>query len=144
MPYGDLKAKRVQRFAELADPDLGRCTIEEREEYEPHIAAGNVVFAGVDCASILEDDALLLLIDVAAVEAEWRTPATLRAMAFDPGSMGPKIEAACAFVEETGGLAAIGSLEDAGAILAGQAGTAVSTDVAETAYNDRGDHQHRK
>jgi len=53
MPYGDLAQERVQRFASLADLDAGRCTAEEREEYEPHIAAGNVVFAGVDYAAIL-------------------------------------------------------------------------------------------
>jgi predicted GTPase len=54
MPYGDLAAQAVQRFATLADLDTHRCTIEEREEYEPHIARGNVVFAGVDYARILE------------------------------------------------------------------------------------------
>jgi len=53
MPYGDLERQAVQRFATLADLDAGRCTIEEREEYEPHIAAGNVVFAGVDYARIV-------------------------------------------------------------------------------------------
>jgi predicted GTPase len=53
MPYGDLAAERVQRFASLADLDRAQCTIEEREEYEPHLAAGNLVFAGVDYAAIL-------------------------------------------------------------------------------------------
>ena len=53
MPYGDLTRERVQRFAAIADLDAARCTIEEREEYEPHIAAGHVVFAGVDYAEIL-------------------------------------------------------------------------------------------
>lgn len=53
MPYGDLERERVQRFASLADLDAARCTAEEREEYEPHIAAGNVVFAGVDYEAIL-------------------------------------------------------------------------------------------
>lgn len=53
MPYGDLERQAVQRFATVADLDAGRCTIEEREEYEPHIAAGNVVFAGVDYARIV-------------------------------------------------------------------------------------------
>jgi predicted GTPase len=53
MPYGDLAAERVQRFASLADLDAARCTAEEREEYEPHIEAGNIVFAGVDYAAIL-------------------------------------------------------------------------------------------
>ena len=54
MPYGDLAAERVQRFATRADLDRAQCTIEEREEYEPHIAAGNLVFAGTDYAAILE------------------------------------------------------------------------------------------
>jgi predicted GTPase len=53
MPYGDLAHASVQRFASLADLDAAACTIEEREEYEPHIRAGNVVFAGVDYAQIL-------------------------------------------------------------------------------------------
>ena len=53
MPYGDLRLQRVQRFAALADLDRHRCTIEEREEYEPHIARGTVVFAGVDYAAVL-------------------------------------------------------------------------------------------
>jgi predicted GTPase len=53
MPYGDLLRQRVQRFASPADLTAAACTIEEREEYEPHIAAGNVVFAGVDYAAIL-------------------------------------------------------------------------------------------
>ena len=54
MPYGDLAAERVQRFATAADLSAQRCTVEEREEYEPHIAAGSVVFAGVDYAAILD------------------------------------------------------------------------------------------
>ena len=53
MPYGDLVAQRVQRFASYADLDLHRTTIEEREEYEPHLDAGRLVFAGVDYAAIL-------------------------------------------------------------------------------------------
>jgi predicted GTPase len=53
MPYGDLLKERVQRFASLGDLDSAACTVEEREEYEPHIAVGNVVFAGVDYAAIL-------------------------------------------------------------------------------------------
>ena len=53
MPYGDLTAARVQRFATLADLDAAGATLEEREEYEPHLEAGSVVFAGVDYAAIL-------------------------------------------------------------------------------------------
>jgi predicted GTPase len=55
MPYGDLVKQRVQRFAALEDLDRHDCTIEEREEYEPHIAAGGVVYAGVDYAAILAE-----------------------------------------------------------------------------------------
>jgi predicted GTPase len=54
MPYGDLAAQAVQRYAELADLDRYRCTIEEREEYEPHITSGTVIYAGVDYGAILE------------------------------------------------------------------------------------------
>jgi len=54
MPYGDLAAQAVQRFATVEDLDLQQCTIEEREEYEPHIRQGTVVYAGVDYQKILE------------------------------------------------------------------------------------------
>jgi predicted GTPase len=53
MPYGDLARQAVQRFARRADLDIAGCTVEEREEYEPLIAAGNVVYAGVDYAEIV-------------------------------------------------------------------------------------------
>jgi predicted GTPase len=54
MPYGDLVAQRVQRFAALEDLDRYDTTIEEREEYEPHIMSGTVIYAGVDYGAILE------------------------------------------------------------------------------------------
>jgi carbamate kinase len=86
-------------------------------------------------ASSLEADALLLLTDVPAVESDWCTPRTrpireasvdeLRAMSFAPGSMAPKVEAACRFAEAAGGFAGIGALEDAEAILRGERGTRV-------------------
>lgn len=66
MPYGDLLRERVQRFATLDDLAAADCTIEEREEYEPHIAVGNVVFSGVDYAAILrmaESEADLIVWD---------------------------------------------------------------------------------
>jgi len=53
MPYGDLARQAVQRFATMADLDRHQCTIEEREEYEPHISKGRVVYAGVDYGAIL-------------------------------------------------------------------------------------------
>ena len=52
MPYGDLERQAVQRFATRDDLDAADCTIEEREEYEPHLAAGTIVYAGVDYAEI--------------------------------------------------------------------------------------------
>lgn len=54
MPYGDLEAQRVQRFASIADLDDARVTIEEREEFEPHIEKGTVVYCGVDYEEILQ------------------------------------------------------------------------------------------
>jgi predicted GTPase len=55
MPYGDLVAQRVQRFAEIADLEKHKCTIEEMEEYEPHVAVGGVIYAGVDYEAILRE-----------------------------------------------------------------------------------------
>ena len=66
MPYGDLVEQAVQRFATLEDLERADCTIEEREEYEPHIAAGDLVFAGVDYERILraaESEADIILWD---------------------------------------------------------------------------------
>jgi len=54
MPYGALARQAVQRLASLDDLARAECSVEEREEYEPHIAAGNIVFAGVDYARIAE------------------------------------------------------------------------------------------
>ena len=53
MPYGNLEKQIVQRFATKADLDLAECTVEEREEYEPHLALGNLVYAGVDYVEIV-------------------------------------------------------------------------------------------
>ena len=81
-------------------------------------------------------DALLLLTDVPAVQAEWGTPGArdigratpdaLRRLSFAAGSMGPKIEAACRFADATGGLTGIGALADARAILEGERGTLIA------------------
>lgn len=54
MPYGNLEKQKVQRFATLADLKKHKCTIEEMEEYEPHIVSGTIIYAGVDYAAILE------------------------------------------------------------------------------------------
>lgn len=87
-------------------------------------------------AEAISADRLLLLTDVDAVDLSFgappprplraATPAELRRHPFAPGSMGPKVEAACRFVERTGGEAAIGSLDEADAVLAGEAGTRVT------------------
>ena len=87
-------------------------------------------------AEALDADLLVVLTDVAGVETDYgtqaarpihrATPADLRALQFPPGSMGPKVEAVCRFVELTGGTAAIGSLRDVDAILTGKAGTIVT------------------
>ena len=66
MPYGDLERQAVQRFADRADLDAADCTIEEREEYEPHLALGTIVYAGVDYAEIVaqaEKEADIILWD---------------------------------------------------------------------------------
>ena len=66
MPYGDLRKQISQRFGDLTDLDKHECTIEEREEYAPHIVAGNLVFAGVDYEKILieaEKEADIILWD---------------------------------------------------------------------------------
>lgn len=55
MPYGNLVAQKVQRFAELSDLEKHKCTIEEMEEYEPHVVRGNVIYAGVDYEAILRE-----------------------------------------------------------------------------------------
>ena len=89
-------------------------------------------------AEAIEADLLLLLTDVPAVWTRWpmaegepigaTTPARLRRLTFARGSMGPKVEAACRFVERTGGRAAIGAVEEAAAILAETAGTIIRAD----------------
>jgi predicted GTPase len=53
MPYGDLNEQKVQRFATVADLKKHKCTVEEMEEYEPHVVRGNVIYAGVDYEAIL-------------------------------------------------------------------------------------------
>jgi predicted GTPase len=66
MPYGDLARQGVQRFTKLEDLAAAECTIEEREEYEPHLERGSVVFAGVDYGAILrqaEKEAQIVLWD---------------------------------------------------------------------------------
>ena len=94
----------------------------------------------------LKADALLLLTDVDAVYADWMepgarafgrvSPQALGEYAFAPGSMAPKVEAACEFVEQTGGVAGIGRLRDAARILSGEAGTVIAPDMAGIRWRD--------
>ena len=94
----------------------------------------------------LKADAFLMLTDVDAVYAGWSepnargikhiAPSALRQFSFAPGSMGPKVEAACEFVGQTGGIAGIGRLQDAAAVLAGKAGTVIAGDTAGIVWWD--------
>lgn len=95
----------------------------------------------------LKAEAFLMLTDVDAVYTDWGevsarairriSPSSLREFSFAPGSMGPKIEAAIEFVEGSGGFAGIGALEDAQAILQGEAGTVIDANVAEPIFWDK-------
>ena len=97
-------------------------------------------FASALLARQLRAEAFLMLTDVDAVYSDWATasaramrrasPGSLRELAFAAGSMAPKVEAACEFVDQTGAMAAIGRLEDAQAILRGEAGTIIRPDAA--------------
>ena len=100
--------------------------------------------AGSLLARSLQADVYLMLTDAEAVWEDWgsaearairrASPEVLAKMRFAAGSMGPKVEAACEFVASTGGMAGIGALEDAVAILEGRAGTLVTADVAGIEY----------
>lgn len=90
MPYGDLAEQACQRFATIADLTSQRCTIEEREEYEPHIDNGFVVYAGVDYERILrsaETEADLILWDGGNNDLPFYTP-TLHICVADPHRSG--------------------------------------------------------
>lgn len=104
--------------------------------------------AGALLAWELRADAYLMLTDVRAVYQNWQkpdaqairraTPDAISEFAFAAGSMGPKVEAACEFVRRTGGVAAIGSLEDASALLRGEIGTTITTAVDEIEWESNG------
>jgi carbamate kinase len=91
-------------------------------------------------AKDLHADALAIVTDVDAVYVDWgtpqqravrrATPSALAGVEFAAGSMGPKVRAACSFVEETGGTAVIGSIADTPALLRGEAGTTVTRDAS--------------
>ena len=99
-------------------------------------------------ATELGAERLLLLTDVDAVWSAWgepesrpirkASPDALGRCSFAPGSMAPKVEAACEFVRTTGGIAAIGRLQDAAGIMAGRAGTWITTDAAAIDWGDEG------
>jgi predicted GTPase len=93
MPYGDLSAQRVQRFATIADLKRHRCTIEEMEEYEPHLEHGTVVYAGVDYAEILEraaTDADVIVWDGGNNDLPFYRP-TLHVVVADPLRLGNEL-----------------------------------------------------
>jgi predicted GTPase len=93
MPYGDLAKQAVQRFERYEDLDAAECTIEEREEYEPHLAEGNVVFAGIDYAAILhlaEQEADVILWDGGNNDTPFVRPA-LHIVVVDPHRAGHEL-----------------------------------------------------
>ena len=93
MPYGDLAKQAVQRFASYADLDAADCTIEEREEYEPHLSEGNLVFAGIDYAAILdaaEREADVILWDGGNNDTPFIRP-TLHIVVLDPHRPGHEL-----------------------------------------------------
>jgi predicted GTPase len=93
MPYGDLSAQRVQCFAALADLKRQHCTIEEMEEYEPHVENGTVVYAGVDYAEILAQaarDADVVLWDGGNNDLPFFRP-TLHVVVADPLRLGNEL-----------------------------------------------------
>jgi len=94
MPYGDLSQQICQRFATYADLDLHKCTIEEREEYEPHIDLGAVIYAGVDYEVILrqaETEADVILWDGGNNDFSFYTP-DLQIVVADPLRAGNEIK----------------------------------------------------
>lgn len=93
MPYGDLLAQRVQRFASYADLDRYQLTLEEREEYEPHLENDTVVYAGVDYADVLreaEQEAEIILWDGGNNDTPFFKP-TLSIVVTDPHRVGHEL-----------------------------------------------------
>ena len=93
MPYGDLAEQRAQRFGTLADLDRYKCTIEEREEYEPHIIEGTPVYAGVDYDDILrqaEKEADVILWDGGNNDTSFYRP-DLSIVVLDPHRAGHEL-----------------------------------------------------
>lgn len=119
---------------------VARVQVEEKLILQGVEAVVDKDLAAAQLAIALGAERLLLLTDIEAVYAHWQQPqaypirqatvAALRAEHFAPGSMGPKVEAACQFVEQTRGIAYIGSLAQAAEILQGDAGTHVTLQPA--------------
>jgi len=129
MPYGDLTKQICQRFAELADLDKHECTIEEREEYEPHIQQGDLVFAGVDYERIIraaEREADVILWDGGNNDLPFYKP-DLHITVIDPHRPGHGL---CYHPGET-------NLRMADVVLINKVGTAVRENVAAVEANVR-------
>lgn len=93
MPYGDLEKQKVQRYASLEDLKKHKCTIEEMEEYEPHIVNGIIIYAGVDYAAILEQaerDADVIIWDGGNNDLPFYTP-DLHIVVADPLRVGNEL-----------------------------------------------------
>ena len=93
MPYGDIARQAVQRFARYEDLDAAECTIEEREEFEPHLAEGNLVYAGVDYEAILrqaEEEADVILWDGGNNDTPFVRP-TVHVVVVDPHRPGHEL-----------------------------------------------------
>ncbi|HAP35518.1 MAG TPA: GTPase [Bacteroidetes bacterium] len=93
MPYGDLEKQKVQRFASVADLKKHNCTIEEMEEYEPHISSGTIIYSGVDYAAILaqaEKEADVVLWDGGNNDLPFYTP-DLHIVVADPLRVGNEL-----------------------------------------------------
>jgi predicted GTPase len=93
MPYGDLEAQKVQRFASIEDLRKNQCTIEEMEEYEPHIVNGTIIYAGVDYKAILdqaEKEADIILWDGGNNDTPFYTP-DLSIVVADPLRVGNEL-----------------------------------------------------
>jgi carbamate kinase len=143
-PHDIVETQTIRRLVE--DSIVVICTggggipvaVDETKELRGVEAVVDKDLASSLLAQLLEAEFLLLLTDVPAIELDWgtpnarpieqTTPAELRRYEFAPGSMGPKVEAVCRFVEATNQQAAIGGLEDAARIVRGEAGTMVGPD----------------
>jgi predicted GTPase len=129
MPYGDLERQRCQRFASYADLEAAQCTIEEREEYEPHLEAGSVVFAGVDYERILrraEREADVILWDGGNNDLPFFRP-DLNIVVADPHRAGDELRY---YPGET-------NVRMADAVIVNKVDTAEAADVARVEANVR-------